>query len=82
MFLRLHGSSPAALPNDDGESERVTARMSYGVLRAVRQLLGFSDRVEVLPAPEAREVPRAAVAVVAELYEGGTVRPASAGGPR
>ncbi|MGW5199392.1 hypothetical protein [Streptomyces spiralis] len=82
MFLRLHGSSLAGLPDDDGQSEWVTARMSYGVLRAVRQLLGFSGRVEVLSPLEAREELRAAVAAVAELYEGGTVIPASAGGPR
>ncbi|MGW0085834.1 helix-turn-helix transcriptional regulator [Streptomyces sp. NPDC003393] len=82
MFLRLHGSALAAPPDDDGASEWVTARMSYGVPRAVRQLLGFSDRVEVLSPPEAREELRAAVAAVAELYETGTVSPASAGGPR
>ncbi|MER6981857.1 WYL domain-containing protein, partial [Streptomyces carpinensis] len=68
MFLRLNASSLAALPDDDGGSEWVTARLSYGIVREVRQLLAFSDRVEVLSPPEAREELRVAAEAVAQLY--------------
>jgi predicted DNA-binding transcriptional regulator YafY len=69
MFLRLSAASLAALPEDDGESEWVTARLSYGFLGAVRQLLMFADRVEVLSPPQARAELAAAAASVTELYQ-------------
>ncbi|MEU7059883.1 YafY family protein [Streptomyces sp. NPDC046197] len=74
MFLRLTASSLAELPADDGESEWVTARLSYGFVGEARQLLLFSDRVEVLSPPEVREEVAAAAAAVAELYRPGRVR--------
>lgn len=71
MFLRLNASVLADLPGgeDTEEGDWVTARLSYPSLPAVRQLLAFSDRVEVLSPPEAREELRAAAASVTELYQ-------------
>ncbi|WP_367320670.1 helix-turn-helix transcriptional regulator [Streptomyces sp. HUAS ZL42] len=69
MFLRLNASQLAELPDDDGRSEWVTARLSYGVVREARQLLAFTDRVEVLSPPEVREELRAAAASVTALYQ-------------
>ncbi|MEU3528511.1 WYL domain-containing protein [Streptomyces sp. NPDC038707] len=54
MFRRLVAAQLTAEPEDDGESPWVTARLAYPTLRAVRQLLGLSDRVEILDPPEAR----------------------------
>jgi len=45
------------------------ARLSYPVLRAVRQLLGFSDQVEILGPPEARAELLRAVRSVTDLYQ-------------
>ncbi|WP_286259981.1 helix-turn-helix transcriptional regulator [Streptomyces graminofaciens] len=70
MFLRLQASWLAAAPeDDDGESEWVTARLSYGLLGEVRQLLVFADRLEVLAPPEARAELAAAAASVTSLYQ-------------
>lgn len=69
MFLRLNASALAELPEDDGESEWVTARLSYGSVGEARQLLAYSDRVEVLSPPEVREELRAAAASVTDLYQ-------------
>ncbi|WP_037858121.1 helix-turn-helix transcriptional regulator [Streptomyces sp. NRRL S-340] len=71
MFLRLHGPSLTGHPEDDGEGEWVTARLSYPAVGAVRQLLGFSDQVEVVAPPEARAELLAAAASVTGLYERG-----------
>jgi predicted DNA-binding transcriptional regulator YafY len=68
MFRRLTASALAALPVEDGESPWVTARLSYGFVREVRQLLMFADRLEVLAPPEAREELARAAASVTELY--------------
>ncbi|MFF9326886.1 helix-turn-helix transcriptional regulator [Streptomyces sp. NPDC014776] len=70
MFLRLTASALVALP-DDGRGDWVTARLSYGVVAETRQLLAFSDRVEVLSPPEAREELARAARSVAALYDGG-----------
>ncbi|MEU0008499.1 YafY family protein [Streptomyces sp. NPDC006314] len=70
MFQRMVASQLTALPDDDGASEWVTARLSYPVLRAVRQLLVFSDRVEVLDPPEARAELLAGARSVTALYQG------------
>ncbi|MEU5318212.1 YafY family protein [Streptomyces sp. NPDC021056] len=73
LFLRLNGPWLAELPADDGEDggagEWVTVRMSYGVLGEARQLLQFSDRVEVLSPPEVREELFRAAACVTGLYQ-------------
>ncbi|MER5210636.1 YafY family protein [Streptomyces sp. NPDC002838] len=69
LFLRLSAAWLVALPEDDGTSEWVTARLSYGVLGEARQLLMFADRVEVLSPPEVREELAAAAASVTELYQ-------------
>ncbi|CAM5673556.1 WYL domain-containing protein OS=Streptomyces aurantiogriseus OX=66870 GN=GCM10010251_36310 PE=4 SV=1 [Streptomyces aurantiogriseus] len=45
------------------------ARLSYGVLGEARQLLAFSDRVEVLSPSEVGQELRAAAASVTELYQ-------------
>ncbi|MGR6972862.1 helix-turn-helix transcriptional regulator [Streptomyces cynarae] len=68
MFQRLTASALVALPEDDGESPWATARLSYGFVREVRQLLMFADRLEVLEPPEAREELVRAAASVTELY--------------
>ena len=68
MFLRINAWSLAELPEDDGESAWVTARLSYGSVRQTRQLLVFSDSVEVRSPPEVREELQAAAASVTALY--------------
>lgn len=73
MFLRMNASSLVALPDDNtggdgGEDRWVTARLSYGVVGEVRQLLAFSDHVEVLSPPRAREELASAAASVTALY--------------
>ncbi|MFF8865971.1 helix-turn-helix transcriptional regulator [Streptomyces sp. NPDC015139] len=70
MFQRMAAAQLTALPGDDGESEWVIARLSYPVLRAVRQLLAFSDRLEVLDPPEARAELLAGARAVTALYRG------------
>ncbi|WP_405648790.1 helix-turn-helix transcriptional regulator [Streptomyces sp. NBC_00019] len=73
LFLRLNGPWLTELPEDDGEDdgagEWVTVRLSYGVLGEARQLLQFSDRVEVLSPPEVREELFRAAASVTGLYQ-------------
>ncbi|MES5817193.1 YafY family protein [Streptomyces sp. RG80] len=68
LFLRLNGPWLTGLP--EGEGEWVTARLSYGVLGEARQLLQFSDRIEVLSPPEVREELLRAAASVTDLYQG------------
>ncbi|MFD7816194.1 helix-turn-helix transcriptional regulator [Streptomyces sp. NPDC059785] len=68
LFLRLNAASLAALPDDDGVSEWVTARLSYGVVGEARALLAFGDRIEVLEPDEVRAELAAAAASVTELY--------------
>ncbi|MFG2124171.1 helix-turn-helix transcriptional regulator [Streptomyces sp. NPDC048710] len=70
MFQRMAAAQLTELPDDDGESDWVTARLSYPVLRAVRQLLAFSDQVEILDPPEARAELLRAVRSVTALYQG------------
>ncbi|MEU1185263.1 YafY family protein [Streptomyces sp. NPDC005820] len=70
MFLRLNAPALVELPEEEGgEGAWVTARLSYPSLPAARQLLAFTDRVEVLSPPEVREELRAAAASVTELYQ-------------
>jgi predicted DNA-binding transcriptional regulator YafY len=69
MFLRLNASSLAELPEDEGEKEWVTVRLSYGVVREARQLLQFADALEVVSPPEVRAEVAAAAASVTELYQ-------------
>ncbi|MFG2728891.1 hypothetical protein [Streptomyces canus] len=59
----------AELPEDDGENAWVTARLSLGVVGEARQLLQFSDRVEMLSPPEVREEVARAAASVTDLYQ-------------
>lgn len=79
LFLRLMASSLVSLPEgvdegegrdgDGGGGDWVTVRLSLGVVGEARQLLQFSDRVEVVAPPEVRdELARAAVSVTA-LYQ-------------
>ncbi|MEV0641182.1 YafY family protein [Streptomyces sp. NPDC050619] len=77
MFQRLNAAWLTALPEDDGESEWATARLTYGFVREARQLLLFADSVEVLSPPEVREELAATAASVTELYR----RPAAVSGP-
>ncbi|MFC9282588.1 helix-turn-helix transcriptional regulator [Streptomyces collinus] len=69
MFQRMVGALLAELPEDDGEGDWVTVRLSYPALRAVRQLLGFSDQVEILDPPEARAELLRAIGSVTALYQ-------------
>ncbi|MER6467922.1 helix-turn-helix transcriptional regulator [Streptomyces collinus] len=69
MFQRMVGALLTELPEDDGEDDWVTVRLSYPALRAVRQLLGFSDQVEILDPPEARAELLRAVGSVTALYQ-------------
>ncbi|MET7442872.1 WYL domain-containing protein, partial [Streptomyces sp. NPDC005568] len=79
MFLRLNAAALRELPEDDGESEWVTAGLSYGVVQEARSLLAFADRIEVLSPPEVRAELAAAAAAVTELY--GTPDGRAGGGP-
>ncbi|MFF7239546.1 WYL domain-containing protein [Streptomyces collinus] len=69
MFQRMVGALLTELPVDDGEGDWVVVRLSYPTLRAVRQLLGFSDQVEILDPPEARAELLRAVGSVTALYQ-------------
>ncbi|MFF3308862.1 helix-turn-helix transcriptional regulator [Streptomyces sp. NPDC002952] len=79
MFLRLNAAALRELPEDDGESEWVTAGLSYGVVQEARSLLAFADRIEVLSPPEVRAELAAAATAVTELY--GTPDGRAGGGP-
>ncbi|GGV25391.1 transcriptional regulator [Streptomyces filipinensis] len=68
MFQRMMAAELTAPPDDDGESDWVTARLAFPVLRAVRQLLGFSDQVRLLGPPEARAELLAGARSVTALY--------------
>ncbi|ANS68138.1 DeoR family transcriptional regulator [Streptomyces lincolnensis] len=68
MFLRMNAAYLTELPEDDGTDAWVTARLSYGFLRETRQLLAFSDRVEVIAPQEVRAELARAAASVTELY--------------
>ncbi|MEU2439858.1 WYL domain-containing protein [Streptomyces rubradiris] len=68
LFRRMVAAELTAEPEDDGESPWVTARLAYPALRAVRQLLAFSDRVEILDPPEARAELVAGARSVLALY--------------
>ncbi|AGS71951.1 helix-turn-helix transcriptional regulator [Streptomyces collinus] len=69
MFQRMVGALLTELPADDGEGDWAVVRLSYPALRAVRQLLGFSDQVEILDPPEARAELLRAVGSVTALYQ-------------
>ncbi|WP_433452695.1 helix-turn-helix transcriptional regulator [Streptomyces sp. CA-142005] len=71
MFQRVMAAQLTELPDDDGESDWVTARLTFPVPRAVRQLLAFSDQVELLDPPEARAELLAAARSVTALYQEG-----------
>ncbi len=75
-FLLLQAAWLAEPPEGDGESERLTARLSYGVPGEVRQLLVLADHLEVLDPPEARAELAAAAASVTSLYQGRVAREA------
>ncbi|QTE01042.1 helix-turn-helix transcriptional regulator [Streptomyces cyanogenus] len=77
MFRRMAAAQLTAAPEDGGDSAWVTARLAYPTLRAVRQLLAFSDRVEVLDPPEARAELLAGARSVAALYGNGDADPAA-----
>ncbi|WP_225823030.1 helix-turn-helix transcriptional regulator [Streptomyces naphthomycinicus] len=70
LFRRMAAAQLTEPPDDGGESEWVRARLAYPTLRAVRQLLAFSERVEVLDPPEARAELLTAARSVAALYRG------------
>ena len=70
MFRRMAAEQLAGPPEDDGEGDWVTVRLTYPVLRAVRQLLAFSDRVEILAPPEARAELLAGARAVLARYAG------------
>ncbi|KOV95377.1 DeoR faimly transcriptional regulator [Streptomyces sp. NRRL B-3648] len=78
-FRRVAAAQLTEVTDDDGADEWVTARLSYPALRAVRQLLGFCDQMEVLEPPEARAELLAGARSVMALYEesppGGGDRP-------
>ncbi|MFF5029673.1 helix-turn-helix transcriptional regulator [Streptomyces collinus] len=69
MFQRMVGALLTELPADDGEGDWTVVRLSYPALRAVRQLLAFSDQVEILDPPEARAELLRAVGSVTALYQ-------------
>ncbi|MET8974147.1 YafY family protein [Streptomyces sp. NPDC004539] len=70
FFLRL-AATQLASPQDEFDltGEWVTVRLRYGQVRAARQLLMFSDQVEVVSPPEVRAELREALASVTALYQ-------------
>lgn len=74
MFRRMTASSLTELPDGEGGEggeggeEWVTARLSYPFVPATRQLLAFSDSVEVLAPPEVRAELASAARSVTDLY--------------
>lgn len=70
MFVRLNAATLAELPEDDGASEWVTARLSHGSVREARTLLAFGDAVEVLAPAEVRQELAATAAAISSVYEG------------
>ncbi|WP_327431894.1 MULTISPECIES: helix-turn-helix transcriptional regulator [unclassified Streptomyces] len=71
MFLRLNASALSELPEDDGTSEWVVARLSHGSIREARTLLAFGDTVEVLAPAEVREELAGTAAAISALYGDG-----------
>nr|WP_203616302.1 YafY family protein [Streptomyces sp. SID13726] len=69
LFLRLMAAHLSRLPEDDGESAWVTVRLAFGVVGEARQLLQFSDRIEVLAPPEVRAEVAGAATSVTDLYQ-------------
>ncbi|MFF4784023.1 helix-turn-helix transcriptional regulator [Streptomyces griseorubiginosus] len=73
LFRRLMTPYLSELPDGegDGDGERgwVTARLVFGEVAEARQLLMFSDRLEVLTPPEVRAEVAAAAASVTDLYQ-------------
>ncbi|MET9969248.1 YafY family protein [Streptomyces sp. NPDC006356] len=73
LFLRLMASSLVSLPEgvdeDEGADGWVTVRLSLGVLGEARQLLQFSDRVEIVSPSEVRDELARAAASVTALYQ-------------
>ncbi|MCF1596211.1 helix-turn-helix transcriptional regulator [Streptomyces muensis] len=73
LFLRLMASSLVSLPEgvDEGVGGDgwVTVRLSLGVVGEARQLLQFSDRVEVVSPSEVRDELARAAASVTALYQ-------------
>ncbi|MET7697149.1 MULTISPECIES: helix-turn-helix transcriptional regulator [unclassified Streptomyces] len=68
LFLRLTASALGEPPEDDGESEWVTARLSYGDVREARSLLVFVDGLEVISPPEVRAELAGGAAAIAARY--------------
>lgn len=81
LFLRLMASSLVSSPEGEGEGEAeaedegraegdwATVHLSLGVVGEARQLLQFSDRVEVVRPPEVRDELARAAASVTALYQ-------------
>ena len=69
LFRRLMTPYLAELPEDGGDSGWVPARLVFGAVVEARQLLMFSDRVEVLAPPEVRAELAEAAASVTDLYQ-------------
>ncbi|MEV5438036.1 YafY family protein [Streptomyces sp. NPDC052682] len=80
MFRRLLTPWLTAPPDDDGTGEWVRAHLTFGFLRETRQLLMFSDQVEVLSPPQVRGELAAAARSVTQLYR--RVTPDSEPNPR
>jgi len=70
LFLRITAPWLAERPDDPGDGEWVTVRLSYGVLGEARGLLQFGDQVEVVSPPEVRAELARAAASVTRLYAG------------
>jgi predicted DNA-binding transcriptional regulator YafY len=69
LFLRLLASSLVSLPEAEAEGDWATVHLSLGVVGEARQLLQFSDRVEVVSPPEVRDELARAAASVTALYQ-------------
>jgi predicted DNA-binding transcriptional regulator YafY len=70
LFVRITAPWLTERPDDSGDGEWVTVRLSYGVLGEARGLLQFGDQVEVVSPPEVRAELARAAASVTRLYAG------------
>jgi predicted DNA-binding transcriptional regulator YafY len=70
LFLRMCGNALLDHPDPAADAEWITVRLGYPVLAAVRTLLPFGDRLEVLEPPGARAELARGAAEITGLYAG------------
>ncbi|MEU9114487.1 WYL domain-containing protein [Streptomyces sp. NPDC048483] len=75
LAVRILGPALTGPPRvEEGDDGWAVIELAYPVVEAVRQLLQFSDTLEVLDPPEARQVMARAAAGIGDIYGGDTAR--------